>query len=191
MRAELDQVPWACALGRQAADGRAVAKEPRAQEEACWQGTAVGQMIHRSAADKREIIYLVKHSALPIGRTLAELDVPRSSFSRKKTPFGPRAQARRGETAGTVCPWYQQYQQEGEEGLGRSRRRADSPGTGGPSWCATRSSSSPSPAGEVGSATGLAVYPVRSGKHGPQGRDGGPGRPPCLRIERMPAAEAL
>ena len=28
MRAELERVPWACALGRQAAGGRAVAQEP-------------------------------------------------------------------------------------------------------------------------------------------------------------------
>ena len=40
-------------------------------------------------------IDLVEHSALPVGRTLAELDVPRSSFYR----------------------WYQQYQREGEQGL--------------------------------------------------------------------------
>jgi transposase len=60
-------------------------------------------MIRRSPAEKREIIDLVEHSALPIGRILAELDVPRSSFSRKDT--------------GTVCRWYQQYQQEGKQGL--------------------------------------------------------------------------
>ena len=46
------------------------------------QGTAVGQMIRRFPAEKREIIDLVEHCALPIGRTLAELDVPRSSFYR-------------------------------------------------------------------------------------------------------------
>lgn len=55
----------------------------------------MGQMMRRSPAEKREIIDLVEHSALPVGRTLAELDVPRSSFYR----------------------WYQQYQQEGEKGL--------------------------------------------------------------------------
>lgn len=48
---------------------------------------------------------------------MAELDVPRSSFSRKNTPFGPLAPACRGETAGPVFPWYQQHQQEREEGL--------------------------------------------------------------------------
>ena len=77
----------------------------------------MGQMTRRSAAEKREIIHLVDHSALPVGRTLDELDVLRSSSSRMGTPFGPRAPARRRETAGTVYRWYQQYQQEGEEGL--------------------------------------------------------------------------
>ena len=37
----------------------------------------------------------MERSALPVGRTLAELDMPRSSFYR----------------------WYQQYQQEGVQGL--------------------------------------------------------------------------
>jgi putative transposase len=55
----------------------------------------VGQVMRRSPAEKREIIHLVEHSTLPVGRTLAELDVPRSSFYR----------------------WYRQYQQEGEKGL--------------------------------------------------------------------------
>ena len=55
----------------------------------------MGQMMRRSPAEKREIIDLAEHFTLPIGRTLAELDVPRSSFYR----------------------WYQQYQQEGEQGL--------------------------------------------------------------------------
>jgi len=55
----------------------------------------MGQMIRRSPSEKREIIDLVEHSALPVGRTLAELEVPRSSFYR----------------------WHQQYQQEGEQGL--------------------------------------------------------------------------
>ena len=40
------------------------------------------------------MIHLVEHSALPIGRTLAELDVPRSSIYR----------------------WYRQYQQDGQKG---------------------------------------------------------------------------
>jgi len=63
----------------------------------------VGQMMRRSPAEKREIIDLVEHSALPVGRTLAELDVPRSSFYR----------------------WYHQYQPEGEQGVGPqpSKRR--------------------------------------------------------------------
>jgi hypothetical protein len=37
-------------------------------------------MMRRSAAEKREIIHLVEHSALPVQRTLEELDVPSSSF---------------------------------------------------------------------------------------------------------------
>jgi len=71
----------------------------------------VGQMIRRSPAEKREIVHLVEHSALPVGRTLDELDVPRSSFSRKDT--------------GTVYRWYRQYQQDGQKGLEPqpSRRR--------------------------------------------------------------------
>jgi len=55
----------------------------------------VGQKIRRLPAEKREVIDLIEHSALTVGRTLAELDVPRSSF----------------------CRWYQQYQLEGEKGL--------------------------------------------------------------------------
>jgi hypothetical protein len=39
--------------------------------------------VRRSAAEKCGIIHLVEHSALPVGRTLNELDVPRSSFSRR------------------------------------------------------------------------------------------------------------
>ncbi len=63
----------------------------------------MGQVMRRSPAEKREIIHLVQHSALPAGRTLAELDVPRSSFYR----------------------WYRQYQQDGQKGLEPqpSRRR--------------------------------------------------------------------
>ena len=55
----------------------------------------MGQVMRRSAAEKREIIHLVEHSALPVGRTLDELDVPRSSFYR----------------------WYRQCQRDGEKGL--------------------------------------------------------------------------
>ena len=55
----------------------------------------MGQMMRRTPAEKREIINLVEDSALPIGRTLAELDVPRSSFYR----------------------WYQQSHREGVQGL--------------------------------------------------------------------------
>jgi transposase InsO family protein len=52
-------------------------------------------MIRRSEAEKREIIHLVEHSALSVKKTLAELQVPRSTFYR----------------------WYKQYLEEGEEGL--------------------------------------------------------------------------
>lgn len=52
-------------------------------------------MIRRDTAEKSEIIHLVEHSALPVKRTLEELQVPRSTFYR----------------------WYQQYQEEGPEGL--------------------------------------------------------------------------
>jgi putative transposase len=51
--------------------------------------------MRRSAAEKREIIHLVEHSALSVKRTLEELDVPRSSFYR----------------------WYQRYQADGVQGL--------------------------------------------------------------------------
>jgi len=52
-------------------------------------------MIRRSEAEKREIIHLVEHSALSAKKTLAELQVPRSTFYR----------------------WYKQYLEEGEAGL--------------------------------------------------------------------------
>ena len=48
-----------------------------------------------SAAEKREIIHLVEHSDLSVKRTLAELNVPRSSFYR----------------------WYQQFEVDGLPGL--------------------------------------------------------------------------
>jgi transposase-like protein len=51
--------------------------------------------VRRSAAEKQEIIHLVEHSALPVGRTLDELDVPCGSF----------------------CRWNRQYQRDGEKGL--------------------------------------------------------------------------
>jgi putative transposase len=51
--------------------------------------------MRRSAAEKREIIHLVEHSALSVKRALEELDVPRSSFYR----------------------WYQRYQADGVQGL--------------------------------------------------------------------------
>jgi len=70
------------------------------EKKLAGQGTAMGQMMRRSASEKREIIDLVEHSALPVGRTLAELDVPRSP---------PRIGGR-----GSFYRWYQQYQQDGE-----------------------------------------------------------------------------
>jgi putative transposase len=51
--------------------------------------------MHYSAAEKREIIHLVEHSDLPVKRTLAELNVPRSSFYR----------------------WYQRFEEDGIAGL--------------------------------------------------------------------------
>ena len=62
----------------------------------------MGSLMRRSAAEKREIIDLVEHSQLPVGRTLAELTVPRSSFYR----------------------WYQRYRTDGVPGL---RPRASAP----------------------------------------------------------------
>ena len=64
----------------------------------------MGQMMRRSAAEKREIIHLVEHSALPVQRTLEEFDVPSSSFYR----------------------WYQRHQADGAKGLaprGSERRQ--------------------------------------------------------------------
>lgn len=52
-------------------------------------------MMRRTQEEKREILHLVEHSALPMRRTLDELNVPRSTFYR----------------------WYQLYQEEGAEGL--------------------------------------------------------------------------
>jgi transposase InsO family protein len=52
-------------------------------------------MMRRDEAEKREIIHLVEHSALSVKKTLAELQVPRSTFYR----------------------WYKQYLEEGEAGL--------------------------------------------------------------------------
>ena len=55
----------------------------------------MGRLTRSSAGEKLEIIRLVEESALPVRQTLAELDVPRSTFYR----------------------WYAQYQQAGYEGL--------------------------------------------------------------------------
>ena len=51
--------------------------------------------VRRDEAEKREIIHLVEHSNLSAKRTLKELNIPRSTFSR----------------------WYKQHQEEGEDGL--------------------------------------------------------------------------
>ena len=53
------------------------------------------RLIRRSPEEKLEIIHLVEHSNLSVKRTLAELDVPRSTFFR----------------------WYGQYQEDGPDGL--------------------------------------------------------------------------
>jgi len=55
----------------------------------------VGKLIRKSPEEKREIIHLVEHSNLSVKQTLAELEVPRSTFYR----------------------WYRLYQEEGPEGL--------------------------------------------------------------------------
>ena len=57
-------------------------------------GLAPASMRH-NPAEKREIIHLVEHSALPVKKTLAELGIPKSTFYR----------------------WYGKYQEEGEPGL--------------------------------------------------------------------------
>ncbi len=51
--------------------------------------------MRRDEAEKSEIIHILEHSALPVKRTLNELQVPRSTFYR----------------------WYKQYQEEGPDGL--------------------------------------------------------------------------
>jgi len=55
----------------------------------------VAGLIRRSPEEKLEIIHLVEHSNLSVKQTLAELDVPRSTFYR----------------------WYGQYQEDGPDGL--------------------------------------------------------------------------
>lgn len=55
----------------------------------------MGRMMRYSPAEKMEIIHLVEHSNLSIRQTLAELDLPRSTF----------------------YDWYGKYQEEGFEGL--------------------------------------------------------------------------
>jgi len=55
----------------------------------------VGRLIRRDETEKSEIIHIVEHSALPVKKTLDELQVPRSTFYR----------------------WYKLYQEEGKDGL--------------------------------------------------------------------------
>ena len=55
----------------------------------------MGRMTRSSAAEKMEIIRIVEDSALPVKQTLAELDVPRSTFYR----------------------WYDHYLEAGYDGL--------------------------------------------------------------------------
>jgi hypothetical protein len=63
----------------------------------------VGRIMRRSPAEKREIIHLVDHSELPVGRTLSELDVPRSP---------PRIGG-----WGSFYQWCQQCRRDREKGL--------------------------------------------------------------------------
>jgi putative transposase len=55
----------------------------------------MGRVVRSSAAEKLELIHLVEESALPVKQTLAELDIPRSTFYR----------------------WYARYLEAGYEGL--------------------------------------------------------------------------
>ena len=55
----------------------------------------MGQLKRASASEKRELIRLVEESSLSVKQTLAELDIPRSTFYR----------------------WYARYRQAGTEGL--------------------------------------------------------------------------
>ena len=63
----------------------------------------VERLIRRTPEEKMEIIHLVEHSDLSIKKTLAELDVPSSTFYR----------------------WYQKYQRNGLDGLSDKQRRQD------------------------------------------------------------------
>ena len=55
------------------------------------------------ASEKREIIDLVERSSLPVRRTLAQLDIPKSTF------YG----------------WYERYREGGDEALADARRSCD------------------------------------------------------------------
>jgi len=79
-------------------------------KELAGQGAAVGRVtraphcvlcsagVRRSLAERQEIIHMVERSALPVGRTLDEPDVPHSSYSRR-TPG--RCTAGTGSTSRT------------------------------------------------------------------------------------------
>jgi len=70
-------------------------QESCAQKKCTWLGERVGKLMRYSPAEKMEIIRLVERSTLAIKATLAELDVPRSTFYR----------------------WYLRYQESGPDGL--------------------------------------------------------------------------
>jgi len=55
----------------------------------------MGRLTHSSASEKLEIIRLVEESWLSVKQTLAELDIPRSTFYR----------------------WYERYLEAGDDGL--------------------------------------------------------------------------
>ena len=55
----------------------------------------MGRLTRSSAAEKLELIRLVEESALPVKQTLAELDIPRTTFYR----------------------WYERYRDAGYDGL--------------------------------------------------------------------------
>ena len=55
----------------------------------------MGRLTRSSAAEKLELIRMVEESALPVKQTLAELDIPRSTFYR----------------------WYERYLAAGYDGL--------------------------------------------------------------------------
>jgi transposase-like protein len=78
------------------AGGGTVAEKPHVEKNAeRVGGRAVAGLKRYTPEEKREIIHLVEHSALPVKQTLSELQVARSTF----------------------YTWYQRYQEEGPQGL--------------------------------------------------------------------------